>query len=96
VDGTTGITPEVNTIPFTSIAWEYGPIAAGALSVLITFFIFFPLFLMFFQNPATHVRRTSQQSCLSLFELSVLLICVAVTLFRVTLIITESDFAMQA
>ena len=38
-------------IPFTSIACEYGPIAAGAFSVLITFFMFFPHFpvlLMFF------------------------------------------------
>lgn len=36
----------VYTIPFTSIACEYGPIAAGALSVLITFFMllsFFPV-----------------------------------------------------
>ena len=44
VSGTTGITPEVYTIPFTSIACEYGPIAAGALSVLITFFILLPFF----------------------------------------------------
>ncbi len=31
VSGTTGITPEVYTIPFTSIACEYGPIAAGEI-----------------------------------------------------------------
>ncbi len=40
VDGTTGIMPEVYTIPPVSTAWEYGPIAAGALSVLIMFFMF--------------------------------------------------------
>ena len=39
VAGTTGMIPDVYTIPFTSIACEYGPIAAGALSVLITFFM---------------------------------------------------------
>ena len=37
VDGTTGITPDVNTNPLASIACEYGPIAAGALSVEIIF-----------------------------------------------------------
>jgi hypothetical protein len=31
VSGSSGITPAVNTIPLTMIAWEYGPIAAGAL-----------------------------------------------------------------
>ena len=46
VAGTTGIIPEVYTMPFTSIAWEYGPIAAGALSVLITFFMLYSFFLI--------------------------------------------------
>ena len=44
VEGTTGITPDVYTIPLTSIACEYGPIAAGAFSVLITFFMSIPSF----------------------------------------------------
>ena len=42
VAGTTGMIPDVYTIPLTSIACEYGPIAAGASSVLITFFIVLP------------------------------------------------------
>ena len=47
VAGSTGIIPDVYTIPFTSMACEYGPIAAGAFSVEITFFIAFnpPLFM---------------------------------------------------
>ena len=31
----------VYTIPFTSMAWLYGPIAAGAFGVLITFIIIY-------------------------------------------------------
>lgn len=33
VAGFTGICPDVNNTPFKIIAWEYGPIAAGAFSV---------------------------------------------------------------
>ena len=47
VAGTTGIMPDVYTVPFTSIACEYGPIAAGALSVLITFFILYSSFCLY-------------------------------------------------
>ena len=39
VAGSIGTTPDVNTRPFTSTAWEYGPIAAGDFSVLIMFLI---------------------------------------------------------
>ena len=50
VAGTTGIIPEVYTIPFTSIACEYGPIAAGAFSVAITFFMSRSFFLYLNNN----------------------------------------------
>ena len=46
----TGIIPEVYTIPFTSIACEYGPIAAGAFSVAITFFMSRSFFLYLNNN----------------------------------------------
>ena len=39
VAGFNGIWPDANTNPLTSIAWLYGPIAAGAFSVLIAFII---------------------------------------------------------
>jgi hypothetical protein len=57
---------------------------------------FFLISVVTIQNPATHIRRTSQQSCLPLFELFVLLICGAVALSRATLIIKEAASYMQA
>src|SRR5262245_38936183 len=46
VRGSIGICPETNTNPLALIAWEYGPIAAGALSVCtLTFTVKEVLFL---------------------------------------------------
>jgi hypothetical protein len=51
---------------------------------------------MITQNLATRIRRTSQQSCLPLFELFVLLMCGAVALSRATLNLAGTAFYMQA
>jgi hypothetical protein len=50
----------------------------------------------FIQNPTPPIRRTSQQSCLSLFELFVLLMCGEVALFRATRMSKKTASYMQA
>jgi hypothetical protein len=38
-EGSMGSCPERNSVPFYSMAWEYGPTAFGALGEAIVFFI---------------------------------------------------------